>query len=193
MARGADEGTREEMKADLRQRIREEAARHLEERIADSRQICRRIRGQTVWREAKKVLLFVPIATEPDISDLMNDGKRVSLPSFNEQAGQYQAREISGRDDLVVGRFGILEPRPKCSLTDLGALDLVLAPGVAFALDGSRLGRGKGYYDRLLARIKVPKCGVCFDWQVLPEIPCDGHDVLMDYIATSSRWHVAKR
>ena len=169
------------MKAELRERMREEAKRHsAEERVGASRQICERIRQQQFWRNARSVLLFVPTADEPDIAILMNEGKRVSLPAFNKKLGQYEARELKG--DLVLGRFGILEPHSACPLS--GALDLVLAPGIAFALDGSRLGRGKGYYDRLLAELEAVKVGVCFDWQVLAEIPNDAHDVKMDHLVT---------
>jgi 5-formyltetrahydrofolate cyclo-ligase len=169
------------MKAELREQMREEAKRHsAEERAGASRQICERIRQHPLWRKAESVLLFVPTTHEPDISALMKEGKRVSLPAFNKKLGQYEARELKG--DLVLGRFGILEPHSACSLS--GALDLVLAPGVAFAVDGSRLGRGKGYYDRLLAELKAVKIGVCFDWQLVPDIPNDAHDVKMDHILT---------
>jgi 5-formyltetrahydrofolate cyclo-ligase len=165
----------------LREQMRLEAERHsAEERASASKRICERVRELDVWRNAKSVLLFVPTAYEPDISPLMNEGKRVSLPAFNEQLGRYEAREVSG--ELVSGRFGIMEPSANSAVAAM--LDLVLAPGVAFALDGSRLGRGKGYYDRLLANVKAVKIGVCFDWQVLPSIPRDEHDVAMDRVVT---------
>jgi 5-formyltetrahydrofolate cyclo-ligase len=172
-------------KEQLRRRMREEAKRHSpEERAAVSRQICERIRASDLWRDAKRVLLFVPTPDEPDISPLMKDGKQVSLPAFDEKLGRYEARAIRSERDLVPGRFGIPEPAATCALTNLSALDLVLAPGVAFALDGSRLGRGKGFYDRLLAQVQAIKIGVCFDWQVLAALPCDTHDVAMNHIVT---------
>ena len=168
-------------KEQLRERVRQEARRHSpDERAAASRAICDRIRALDVWKKAASVLLFVPTANEPDISPLMKDGKGVCLPAFNEKLGRYEPRQVVG--ELVPGRFGILEPAKSCPLAT--ALDLVLAPGVAFALDGSRLGRGKGYYDRLLAEVNAPKIGVCFDWQVLPDIPRDVHDVSMDHVVT---------
>lgn len=170
-----------DMKRLLRQRMREEAKSYNALRRAeDSRRICERIRALEVWRKAQSVLLFVPTAQEPDISPLMHEGKRVSLPAFNSNLGQYQAREAQG--GLVHGRFGILEPSPTCAL--IKEMDVVLAPGVAFALDGTRLGRGQGFYDRLLADVKAVKIGVCFDWQMLTNIPRDVHDILMDHIVT---------
>jgi len=176
-------------KRELRDKMREEAKRHSTEERADaSQQICERIRTQAVWKQANKVLLFVPTSHEPDIWPLVKDRKQVSLPAFNAQLGRYEAREIKDDNDLVVGQFGIQEPKSTCPLADLSTLDLVLAPGIAFALDGSRLGRGKGYYDRLLEKVHAPKIGVSFDWQVLPRIPRDGHDVAMDCIVMPQGW-----
>src|SRR4051794_20294762 len=171
------------LKAELREKMREEAKRHSAEERADaSRQICERIRAHDLWKSATKVLLFVPTSHEPDIWPLAKDGKQISLPFFNAQLGRYEAREIQGEQDLVAGQFGIREPKATCPLTELNTLNLVLAPGIAFALDGTRLGRGKGYYDRLLDKVRATKIGICFDWQLLPRIPRDGHDIRMDHI-----------
>ena len=172
-------------KEQLRDKMREEAKRHsAEERALKSKQICERLRELELWKTAQRVLLFVPTPHEPDIWPLAADGKQVSLPAFNEKLGRYEARQIQNEQDLLVGRFGIREPKATCPIVDLSTLDLVLAPGVAFALDGGRLGRGKGYYDRLLAAVHTTKLGVCFAWQVLPATPRDTHDVLMDHVAT---------
>jgi len=168
-------------KQQLREQMREQAKSHSDsDRVEGSSQICERIRNLEVWQNAKSVLLFVPTAHEPDISPLMNEGKRVSLPRFNGSLGRYEACEVMG--DLVPGQFGILEPAASSRVTT--AVDLVIAPGLAFALDGSRLGRGKGYYDRLLTELTAVKIGVCFDWQIVPAIPRDAHDVLMNHIVT---------
>ena len=174
-------------KAELREEMRAEAKRHSAEERADaSRRICERIRAKAVWKQAVKILLFVPTAHEPDIWPLVGDGKQVSLPAFDGKLGRYQAREIKHDTDLVLGQFGIREPIPSSPLADLATLDVVLAPGIAFALDGSRLGRGKGYYDRLLEKVHATKIGVCFDWQVLPRIPGDDHDIRMDHIVAQT-------
>lgn len=187
MARGIGESTGKAgmSKAELRKRMREETQRHApEERAAASRQICERIRAQAIWQAAKSVMLFAPMANEPDVSPLMQDGKRLSLPCSIGK--EYEVRDVV--EDLIPGRFGIREPSPNAPLTGLAQVDLVLVPGVAFALDGSRLGRGQGFYDRLLAIIGAAKCGVCFEWQIVPTIPREGHDVAMNYIVTPSQW-----
>jgi 5-formyltetrahydrofolate cyclo-ligase len=59
---------------------------------------------------------------------------------------------------------------------------------VAFDLHGHRLGRGKGYYDRLLTAVRGTACGVAFDQQLVPEIPIGPHDVRMNCLLTPTRW-----
>jgi 5-formyltetrahydrofolate cyclo-ligase len=65
---------------------------------------------------------------------------------------------------------------------------LVLAPGVGFDAAGGRLGRGRGFYDRLLAHISGIKCGVAFDPQLVERIPMERHDARMNCILTPTRW-----
>ena len=95
-------------------------------------------------------------------------------------------RELSR--DLKTGQFGIREPADACPLIPLNRLDFVLVPGVAFDLQGRRLGRGKGYYDRLLAEVRGKTCGVAFDEQIVEELPLEPHDVLVNCILTPTRW-----
>ena len=86
--------------------------------------------------------------------------------------------------DLQAGAFGILEPTGKL-FTDYEKIDVVVVPGMAFDKEGHRLGRGKGYYDRFLAKIRnTYKIGLCFPWQLVDNVPTDEHDILMDEIMT---------
>jgi len=134
------------------------------------------------------------MADEPDIQplfeDALKDGKTSLLPRYSMESRHYlpcQVRDFSC--ELQVGAFGIQEPSAACPIFDRKKLDLALVPGIGFAFDGSRLGRGKGYYDRLLAEISGCKCGVAFDWQIAPQIPAEPHDVRLDCILTPTLWH----
>lgn len=94
-----------------------------------------------------------------------------------------ELRLYTSPDDLVVqGRFRIPEPTGPL-FTDYAEIDLAFIPGMAFDSQHHRLGRGKGYYDRLLAhpafRI-IHKVGVCFDFQFLPSVPSEPHDYPVD-------------
>jgi len=151
------------------------------------------LRRQEVWRRAGAVLFYAPMAGELDVSPLLEEalqtGKAVALPRFVEEMGTYFAFQIShpGRD-CAPGRFGIAEPGAHCPRLELKRLDLALAPGLGFDLSGRRLGRGRGFYDRLLAGIAGAKCGVAYDQQVVAHIPAERHDVNMNFILTPTRW-----
>ncbi len=152
-----------------------------------------RLRRQAIWNEARSVLFYSSNAGELDLTPLielaLELGKIVLLPRFAAKTGTYEAVRISHpTGDCAPGKFGISEPRPHCAPYPLKSLDLALAPGLGFDLAGRRLGRGRGFYDRLLAQIAGAKCGVAFDQQIVGEIPAEGHDILMNYILTPTRW-----
>ena len=91
--------------------------------------------------------------------------------------------------DLVPGHRGILEPvGPAVAPT---TVDAVVVPGVAFDLDGGRLGRGGGHYDRLLATLDddTTRIGVAFSSQVVPVVPSDEHDQPVDIVVTEHAVH----
>ena len=188
-----------EQKADLRFRIRE-ALKGLPSsaRRAASAQACLRLRQEGIWREAGSVLLYVSLSDELDIEPLLHEalaeGKELALPRFELDQQQYLARRVLDlRLDLRPGRFGIPEPKDGCVELPLKQLDLVVAPGVGFTLDGRRLGRGRGFYDRLLALVGGVKCGIAFDEQIVDDIPTEPHDIRLDCILTPTRWsHVVQ-
>ena len=107
----------------------------------------------------------------------------------SEVASQYVACAVKepGKE-LRTGQFGIREPIESCPELPLNRLDFVLVPGIAFDLQGRRLGRGKGYYDRLLAEVRGTTCGVAFDEQIVEELPVEPHDIHVNCILTPTRW-----
>ncbi len=162
-------------------------------RAASSRQICERLRQRPEWASAKSVLLFAPISDEPDIwplvAEALTDGKQVALPRFVSSTRRYAACEVRNLGgEIEIGTFGIREPTSACPEMPLDRLDFVLIPGIAFDLRGRRLGRGRGFYDRLLAGFRGLKCGVAFDDQIVAEVPVADHDARMDFILTPTRW-----
>jgi 5-formyltetrahydrofolate cyclo-ligase len=115
--------------------------------------------------------------------------KLISIPQFKSEQGEYIAcRFDKPEEELVRGKHGILEPPANSPVVPLNQLDLVLVPGVAFDLHGRRLGRGYGYYDRLLDKVCGIKCGVAFDQQIKAELPEEPHDARLDCILTPTRW-----
>lgn len=162
-----------------------------------SQQLCHLLLNQPIWPASRSILFFAPLSDEPDIVFAMDaalrDGKKVRLPRFDARRGDYTACEVLGSNELVQGAFGVLEPAPSCAVIPLNQLDLALVPGIAFDFAGRRLGRGKGFYDRLLAEVHGHKCGICFDQQMVPDVPVEPHDIRLDSILTPTRWHPCQR
>ncbi len=183
-------------KSDWRRHFREQIRQLTPaERAAASALICGRVESRPEWQRARAVFLFVPTPDEPEIFPLaraaLAAGKIVVMPRYCPNDDSYEAARVTDlARDLTRGRFGISEPLAECPRFLLNELDFSLVPGIGFALDGGRLGRGRGYFDRLLAAIPGFKCGVAFDCQVAPEFSLEPHDVVLDCILTPTRWHL---
>jgi 5-formyltetrahydrofolate cyclo-ligase len=162
-------------------------------RNALSTQIRDRLKEQAIWKNAGSVLFFAPLPDEPDVWPLLEEtlaaGKIAALPRFDPASHGYVACRVQNlRNEIVAGQFGIREPGANCVEVPLNRLDLVLIPGVGFDLQGRRLGRGRGFYDRLLADVDGGKCGIAFDEQIVKEIPAGPQDVRLNFILTPTRW-----
>jgi 5-formyltetrahydrofolate cyclo-ligase len=161
-------------------------------RNAMSAQIRDRLKEQALWKNAASVLFFAPLPDEPDVWPLLEDalagGKIAALPRFDSTGNCYVACQVKNlRSEIVTGQFGIREPGAGCVEIPFNRLDLALVPGVGFDLQGQRLGRGRGFYDRLLADVDGIKCGIAFDEQVVKEIPAGPRDVRLNFILTPTR------
>ena len=161
------------------------------QRDAQSRQIVHQIVGSSAWRGAARVLLFAPLPVEPDLDLLWRDGaltgKRCAYPRV--EGVSMRLYYVNGLHELEPTRWGLREPSPhaarEAALDDFG---VVLVPGLAFDATGGRLGRGGGFYDRLLAErdpAKTRLIGVGFAFQrVEGTLPLAAHDVRLDEIVT---------
>ena len=97
------------------------------------------------------------------------------------------------RSRLAMGAFQIEEPTGD-DTADIAGIELIIVPGIAYDRKGNRIGRGKGYYDRLLTATKATKIGVGYDFQFIDdEIPSEPHDVWVDVVITESRRLVIHR
>lgn len=143
-------------------------------------------------QSARTILFFAPLPDELDVWPLLEeslaDGKIVALPFFDPGKKTYSARWINNpAQEIVAGKFGVREPLSTCAQIPLEEFNLILVPGMAFDLHGNRLGRGRGFYDRLLKTAGGIKCGVAYDFQLLDKIPTEPHDAKVDFILTPSR------
>lgn len=153
-----------------------------EERRRRSRVIHRKVYRLAAFRTAQVVCCYVSLPYEVEtwqlIERMLETGKRVVVPRVTHRG--LQLSEVSNlRCDVAPGAFGVWEPtmaslRP----VDPKDVELMLVPGVAFDRRGHRLGHGQGYFDRLLARLPktTPTIGVCFEFQLLDDLPTHPHD-----------------
>ena len=183
-----------DLKKALRARIRASLKElSAAERATASVRACARLQQQEIWQSARSILFYAPLPDELDIRPLWDAAlalsKIVALPRYASESGAYVACCVGAPlASLVPGRFGIMEPKDDAPILPLNQLDLVLAPGVGFDLTGRRLGRGKGFYDRLLREVTGTKCGIGFEPQVVKEIPVEVHDIHLNCILTPARW-----
>lgn len=171
-------------KRELRQAMRRQKHLHPGD---DASEVINRLRKHPRLVNADTLLLYsaLPdeVPTQSLIDELVAQGKTVLLPRVVNDT-EMELRQYTGMQDLQAGAFGILEPTGKL-FTDYEKIDVVVVPGMAFDKEGHRLGRGKGYYDRFLAKIRnTYKIGLCFPWQLVDNVPTDEHDILMDEIMT---------
>ncbi len=156
-----------------------------------SRSLVARLTELPAWTAARRVLLFAPLPVEPDIDPLWTmgalEGKECAYPRVEGMVTRLYY--VHGLAELEPTRWGLREPPMLAAReADVVDFDLVLVPGLAFDAQGGRLGRGGGFYDRLLAgRSKqATLVGVCFAAQQMEQLPLAPHDVLMDIICTET-------
>jgi 5-formyltetrahydrofolate cyclo-ligase len=171
-------------KAELRRTLRR-ARPDADSQLAQSSAIRRHLRDWLATHPARIIACFAALPGEPVLLPLFADfpGRRWVLPRVD---GETMRFHFAGAATLAAGHFGIHEPPADSPVYPPGEIELFLCPGMAFTRGGIRLGRGKGYYDRALAHSQAEaiKVGVCFNEQVLSELPVDPHDVPMHFLAT---------
>jgi 5-formyltetrahydrofolate cyclo-ligase len=168
------------LKARLREKIRRE------ERVGDSA-LVRKALAEWIRQHPRvhTIATFAALPDEVDLAELVMTfpEKRWLFPRVDGDQVRFHA-STNPAQDLARGAFGILEPSADLPVVPIGEIDAFLCPGMAFDQKGGRLGRGKGFYDRLLsmARSDAHKIGVAFPSQIVPDTYREAHDIIMDEI-----------
>ena len=140
---------------------------------------------------ARGVVVYASIHKEVDTEEIvrasLESGKKVAFPAVVHHGLVF--REVADLSSLKKGTFGIMEPCSTHRHFELEEADVFVVPGVAFDLQGHRIGYGKGYYDRALHRLEGQGklVGFCYDFQLVDRLPGEPHDVRMDLILTEKR------
>ena len=139
------------------------------------------------FQKARTILLYYSLPDEVQTHEFVekwSKEKNIILPVV--KGDELELRKYTGKADLVTGGFHIKEPIG-ASLTDLSSIELAFIPGVSFDRQGNRLGRGKGYYDRLLCNLSLYKIGICFQFQLCgTSLPANEQDIPMDEVWTEN-------
>lgn len=147
------------------------------------------------YARAKVVLLYAPafaeeIDTWPLIAQAFDRGQRVLCPRVDRERHALRLFEIRDPErDFQPGTLEIPEPAGHCEEREPGDVDWALIPGLGFNVQGFRLGRGAGHYDRLLPQFRqdAPRWALALDPQWVEDLPIEPHDQAVDGIASPGR------
>lgn len=165
------------------------------ERHEKSVEIKNRLYSLPEFKSAKNILFYVSLNSEVDTKAIIKEQlskkeKKIIIPYVEKNNPLLQLSELKSFDELEPKTFNILEPKDEfIRKFDLNKLDIILIPGIAFDMNGHRIGYGYGYYDRFLKKLKnnAKKIGLAFEFQVVESIAESPHDVPVDYIITEKR------
>lgn len=173
-----------ELRREMRARLRA-----LTGRDEKSRGICEALARHPAYVAARCVALFDAMPVEPHVELLWQIApRRFVYPRVH--GDHLVLHEVPALEVLHAAPGArYREPQPGAYPDVAPAeVDLIVVPGLAFTRSGLRLGRGGGYYDRLLAQLS-PRCmkiGVCFETQIVPELPIEPHDIRLDAVITEA-------
>lgn len=172
----------------LREEMKKKRKALTHEQIEEkSRRITEQAFTVNAYESARCICVYLAAFNEPRTMDIISraiaDGKKVCVPVTDTASGTLSLSYISGTNSLVRGAYGIFEPSV-IDAADESDVDMIFVPGIAFDEGGSRIGFGKGYYDRLLENTRAVRAGICYEFQVCGKICADDHDIPMDIIIT---------
>lgn len=174
-------------KAEIRRKIRliKKGVDDAEAQIA-AEKVFARIEAMAEFQRAEKVLVYHSLPDELPTHAFIErwcGAKELFLPRVNGDSLDVLPYRVTC---LQPGAFNIEEPIGD-DIVETNEIDLIIVPGIAFDADGNRVGRGKGYYDRLLAEARAVKIGVGYDFQLVESIDAEAHDVKVDAVVTDLR------
>lgn len=168
------------------------------ERAEKSKKIQKYLFDTREFNTALKIAFFLNFGSEvktfPMVEKALQLGKEIVVPSCDLKHGKIYMSPLAKMDSLKKGKYGIYEVgMEKKEIVPAGAIDLIIVPGCVFDYQGSRIGYGKGYYDRFLKYLKgkVTLIGLAFQLQVVPLIPQDKNDIPVDIVITETGIHRA--
>jgi len=163
-------------------------------RTRQSQQLCTQLTNSNLYQAATTILCYAALPTELSLDPLINhalqNNKTVCLPAIDwDKKTMHPVQIQSLQKDLHIGQYALRSPNAHCTPIPDAQITLALIPGLAFNHACQRLGRGAGFYDRwiesrLQCGTQPSLIGVCFDEQLIEQIPTDPHDQPMHQVVT---------
>lgn len=173
-------------KDDIRRRVKARKSLLTEmERISSASDVFSRLEQLAAFAMSDHILIYNSLPDElstREFIDRWKDKKKFYLPRVN---GVDLDILPFDRQRMHIGAFRIEEPSGN-DISDPRSIEMVIVPAVAYDRNGNRIGRGKGYYDRLLGRTKAIRIGVAYDFQIVDEFEVEPHDIPVDIVITES-------
>ncbi len=169
-------------KKELRANIKALKKQHTKEQLLEqSEVILSKLENDDDFKKARIVMIYSALPDEVQTQAFLEKWrhrKKIILPTV--VGDDIIPVELAEDTGFAVGDFNILEPQNE---PYTGGYDLIVVPGVAFDRNGNRIGRGRGYYDRFLCKyLNVRRIGICFDFQLVDEVPTEPNDIKMDKV-----------
>lgn len=166
-----------------------------EDVIKRSQQIGVRLFSLSEFRQAKRILFYVSydneVYTHEMIKHALRYRKQIFVPMSQVEQYTLTISELVDFElDLIPATYGILEPKPECIRpANPKELNMVIVPGIAFDIQGNRLGHGVGYYDNFLRFLPphIMTIALAFTEQIIDELPKTERDVPINKIITENK------
>ena len=175
-----------ELKTSIPQQVRESSSIAIQEKVLEN----------DLVKEASTIFLYYALPDEVDtvlllekLSNRRGGKKKIILPVVE---GDILILKEYIPEETVSGYQKIQEPTGNVIINPAD-IDLAIIPGVAFDRQCNRMGRGKGFYDKLLPYLHCPTIGLGFDFQIIEAVPCEAFDKPLDYVMTESTVYCSPR
>ena len=183
-----------ENKKELRHIIESKRSRiSIEEKIELDKNIFKNFINSKEFKNATSIFIFVSYKMEVDthkiIKKALDYNKEVYVPKIISKREGMKAIKIKSFSELKVGAYGILEPIFDNPIDVINKIDLIVLPGLAFDLNGGRLGYGGGFYDRFLKNTTEDtlRCAMAYDFQIVNNVTMEEFDERVSIIITDKR------
>ena len=144
-------------------------------------------------KNAENIMIFMDMKNEVRITKLMKlyPEKSFFIPKITDSKNREMKINKYKENELVLHKFGYYESSSSDFYNE-NILDIVIVPAIVFDFEKNRIGFGGGYYDTFLKKVreknkKVLFVGVCYDFQIVDEVPTESHDMILNFIVSENK------